>query len=103
MNKHIPEENSVNWNVSLSAGLILTNTLLAIVCFGGVYEFDPDSIRSIFAFLLSITILIGIFAFGYRGKSYRWAMWLFVILLIISIMLLGLAWYATQLGKAFKN
>ncbi len=103
MNKQSPGENNINKHVSLSAGLILANTLLAIYSFGGVYEYDPDNIRTIFAALLSITILIGIFAFGYRGKSYRWAMWLFVILLIISIALLGLAWYAMQLGKAFKN
>jgi len=103
MREQLSKESEQSKNVNLSVGLIFLNCTLAIICFGGAYHHDPDNILSFFAFFISITILTGIFAFAYHDKKYRWVKWLFGILLLITLLLSALFWYASELGKGFNH
>ncbi|MFC3561425.1 hypothetical protein [Pedobacter jamesrossensis] len=91
-------------NSNLSVGLIALNIFLALILSTTVSKNDdPDGISIFFILAISGTILLGGYAFTYHGKGYRWAKWLFGILLVISLLLFALLWYAWQLGHAFKN
>ncbi len=103
MSEQLSKESEQRKNVILSVGLIFLNCTLAIVGFGGAYEHDPDNVLSIFAFFISITILTGIFAFAYHDRKYRWVKWLFGLLVVISLVLSALYWYASELGKGFNH
>ncbi|MBC8987005.1 hypothetical protein H9X96_14615 [Pedobacter sp. N36a] len=91
-------------NSNLSIALIALNFILMLVLsttFQPSGEFDGALVLLILPF--SATILLGGYIYTYRGKGYRWAKILFIVLLVISIIFMGIFWYAWQLGHAFKN
>ncbi len=91
-------------NSTLSIVLIVVNILLSLILsttFTKNNELDQQMI--LFQIAASTTILLGAYALTYRGKAHRWAIWLFVIALIISVAYIALLWYATGLAAAFKN
>lgn len=91
-------------NSNLSIFLIAINILLSLIFFLVLTEDnDLDYGMMLFAFAISVTILLGPYAFTYHGKGYRWAKWVFGLAFIISLVFIGLLWYATGLAAAFKN
>ncbi|WP_316735701.1 hypothetical protein [Pedobacter aquatilis] len=102
--ENLPAQSQKEKNSNLSIGLIMLNIILALILSSTVHEDDdPDGIMFIISLVVSATVLLGGYAFSYHGKGYRWAKIVFGILLVISIVVLGLLWYAWQLGKGFKN
>lgn len=97
------KDENPNKAVGLSVILLIVNTVLATISFGGAFKYDPDNIATLFAFCISFTALLAVFALGYNQKKYRWVKWVFAICLVGTLILLGLGWYAVQLGKGFKN
>lgn len=90
-------------NSAISVLFIIINVVLSCALFGLFNNDDPDGIGLYLVLSISFTILLGIYAFSYRGKAYRLGKWLFAISLIISICSLGLLWYVIQLAKAFQH
>ena len=91
-------------NSNLSIVLIVVNILLSLILsttFTKNNELDQQMI--LFPIAVSATVLLSAYLLTYRGKGYRWAIWLFVIALIISVAYIALLWYATGLAAAFKN
>lgn len=98
-----PKEINQQKNSHLSLALIALNTLL-VLCLGVTGNFSEDeSILNILLAVLTATFMLGVFAYSYKGKRYRYGKWLFVILLLISLCYGALIWYAFQLGKAFQH
>lgn len=90
-------------NSVVSLVLILLNVIL-VLCLGVSGNLSED--ESAFNLLLAgamATVLLGIFAFNYKGKAYRFGKWLFVTVLLLTLGYGALIWYAYQLGKAFQH
>lgn len=90
-------------NSSLSLGLIALNIILAVIFSITGTETDESNTVALLYLIFSATILLGLYSLTYHGKGYRWAKWLFGVLLIISLGFIGLLWYAAGLAAAFKN
>jgi len=88
-------------NSNLSLLLILINALLLLVYLNSGYVSENQIMENILWLLVGFMILFAGYAFGYSGKQYRWAKWLFVLLLIGCILYGGMLLYANALGKAF--
>ena len=73
-------------NSYLSIGLIFLNMVLAYVLITTITDKGGDAEILMFLEMLAATILlIGIFAFGYHGKGYNWAKWIFGLILAVGI------------------
>lgn len=90
-------------NSGLSVILIMVNIVLSIILANVNSSIDNGAELTFIVMVFSATILIGGYAFTYHGKSYRIAKWIFGILFLISMLLIGLLWYAAALGHAFQH
>lgn len=91
-------------NNQLSIVVIIVNIILAaILCNNISSSNDPDNILIIPVVIWMATILAGIYTFTYSGKVNKLARWIFGILLVISVGLIGLTLYIIALAGAYKN
>ncbi|MCH5719814.1 hypothetical protein [Niabella hibiscisoli] len=90
-------------NRQLSLALIVLNVIL-VLCLEltGKLSEDESALNLLLAGI-SATVLLGVFAFGYKGRGGRLGKWLFVIVLLLTLGYGALIWYAFQLGKAFQH
>jgi len=90
-------------NSDLSLALIVLNVVLAAILYNNVASSNDAKALIIPVMIWVATILIGIYVFSYTGKGNKLARWIFGILLVISIVLVGLTLYIIALAGAFKN
>ncbi len=90
-------------NSRLSILLILVLMILVYIYTHLSHQTEDAEAGNILLYALCLTVFTGIYAFGYKGRAYRWARWLFALLLLITLAFTGLLWYATQLGHAFQH
>ena len=73
-------------NSYLSILLIFLNLILAYTLVTTVTDKGGDSEIFMFLEMLAATIvLVGVFAFGYHGKGYNWAKWVFGLILLVGV------------------
>lgn len=90
-------------NSELSLALIVVNVVLATVLYSSIASSDDAKILIIPVMIWVATVLIGIYMFTYSGKAQKLSKWVFGVLLVISLVLIGLTMYIIALGGAFKN
>lgn len=98
MNEEIKQKNS-----AISIVLIAANMCLLLIFFNIGNASEDQQMVNMACLVWGGTVLTGIYAFGYRGKRYRIAKWLFGVLLLASIASIALVLYLAALGHAFKN
>ena len=90
-------------NSMLSILLIMLNMVVVYVYTHISYNSEDAEARNLLLYAISLTVLLGGYAFSYHGEGYRLAKWLFGLMVIITLVMMGLLWYATQLGHAFQH
>lgn len=90
-------------NSNRSILLIVLNLILLLVFINIGYASENQQLLNIVYGVVGLTILLAGYAFSYHGKGYRLGKWLFGIALLISLILISLLWYVTELGKAFAH
>lgn len=90
-------------NSSLSVLLIIVNIVLVLILFNVTPLSEDQQIVSLLAAGFAFVVLIGFYAFSYKGKGYRTSNWIFGISLVILLILIGFFWYLMQLAKAFQH
>jgi hypothetical protein len=98
MKEEIKQKNSI-----ISIVLIAVNMLLLLILFNIGNASEDQQMVNMACIIWGATVLTGIYTFGYHGKRYRIAKWLFGGLLLISIASIALVLYLAALGHAFKN
>lgn len=104
--KHITENSfeeikQKNSNISILLICIIVFFVFIYTSIG--YNSENNEAEKSLWLLVSLTILLGGYAFCYKGKKYRLGKWLFAISFLICAIYFGLLWYSTQLGKAFNH
>ena len=100
------DEQQETWkqkNSNTSILLIALNLILLLAFINIGYASENQQLLNVVFAVVGFTLLLAGYAFSYHGKGYRLGKWLFGIALLISFVLLGLLWYATELGKAFAH
>ncbi|RZL37690.1 MAG: hypothetical protein EOO96_04535 [Pedobacter sp.] len=87
-------------NSNLSVALITVNIFLLFIF---AFCVDEDNEIPVFVLGIGLNVLLAGYAFTYHGKGYRIGKWIFGIVLLVSLVMFGLLWYATQLGRAFSH
>ena len=95
----LSQEEQKQKNSNLSVLLIIINLVLVIIFITCVRTTENDQSESIAWLGLAFVIFTGGYAFSYHGKAYRIGKWIFAIALIIGLVLFGMLWYASQLGR----
>lgn len=90
-------------NSELSLALIVVNVVLATILYSNVASSDDAKTLIIPVMVWVATVLIGIYRSTYSGKAQKLPKWVFGVLLLISLVLIGLTMYIIALGGAFKN
>ena len=103
--KHITENNfhdikQKNSNISILLVFIIVLFVFIYTSIG--YNSENNESENSLWLLVSLTILLGGYAFNYNGKKYRLGKWLFAISFVICAIYFGLLWYGMQLGKGFN-
>ncbi len=102
MNDQIKEESKLK-NSQLSAWMIILNMILLVIYLSYGYHTDDERYEVILYVFIGLVILLGGFAFSYHGKGYNVAKWVFGVVLLLMLFLLGMMMYVTALGKAFQH
>lgn len=98
-----PPEITKRKNSNLSILLIVLNMVIVYAYTHISYNSEDAEARNLLLYAISLAVLLGSYAFSYHGKAYRWGKWLFGLMIIITLVMMGLLWYATQLGHAFQH
>lgn len=90
-------------NSNISIFLITLNFFLVLIYTAIGFNSETNESENILWLLVSLTILLGGYAFIYNEKKYRLGKWLFAISFVVCAIYLGLYWYGMQLGKSFNH
>lgn len=90
-------------NSDLSLALIGVNIILAAVLYHSIASSNDAKMLLLPVVIWTATFLVGIYVFTYPGKGHRMAKWIFGILLVVSMILIGLTLYIIALAGAYKN
>ena len=97
------QEGTKQKNSNLSMVLIAVIMILLFIFTHITYNTEDAEIANWLWYGSGLTILLGGYAYSYHGKGYRNGKWRFGLVLLITLGMLGLLWYATQLGHAFQH
>lgn len=90
-------------NSALSIGLIIVNVILVLLFFNSTAKLEGGDEINFAIVVFSATVLVGGYALTYRGKAYRAAKWIFLVLLLISLFFISIIIYVSELGRAFQH
>ena len=83
--------------------MIIVNMILLLVYLNYGYHTENEKYENTLYVVGGFLVLLAGFAFSYHGKGYNMAKWIFGLVLLIMLFLLGMMIYVTGLGKAFQH